>query len=180
MAVFEYEGRDWHFATPGPSFALEVRRLADVSDEALGALLLDHLIDWMDLDDWVWFARHQRDLPEDAVPELFMRWLEETCGKPMSAVAALSNVIVRSWGMVQGRLIQSGIPDPLKQIPTLAGLINAVDVMIREGHQDEKATKKYEREVYKPRAKSGTISKPAGFEKEDMAAQMAMLDALGD
>lgn len=180
MLTVEYEGREWQFATPGPSFALEVRRLGDVSSSQLSVVLSDHLLQWMDLDDWVWFVRNRRSLPEDAVGELFMRWLEEATGKPMSAVGALCNVAVRSWSMVRGRLVMAGIADPLNDLPTLAALLDTIDVMIREGHSDEKETKKYEREVYRPRAKSGTIEQPAGFEADDMAAQAAMLAAFAD
>lgn len=180
MISFEYEGRVWHFAAPGPSFALQVRQLADVDDRSVGSAIADHLIDYMDLDDWVHFVRHAGEYPEDATAELFMRWLEESTGKPMSAVAALSNVTVRSWGTVRGRMVMAGIADPMRSLPSLAALLDTVDVMIREGHADEKATKKYEREVYRPRAKSGSIEKPAGFEDDDMEAQKSMLDALGD
>lgn len=180
MIWVDYEGRGWQFAAPGPSFALEVRRLADVPAAKMGTVLADYLLHWMDLDDWVWFTRNRHTLPDDAVSELFMRWLEEATGKPMSAVGALCNVVVRSWGMVRGRLVMAGIADPLNELPTLAALLDTVDVMIREGHKDEKETAKYEREVYRPRAKSGTIEQPAGFEDDDMAAQAAMLAAFSD
>ena len=183
MAVLvEYEGREWVFETPTPALALSVRKLQDVSGMALAQALQDLLMDWMLLDDWVDFFTDLRNgrLPDDALPELFMRWLEEATGKPFSAVGALSSVAVRSWNVVRGRLVMAGIPDPARQLRTLAALLDAVDVMIREGHKNEKETAKYEREVYRPRQKHGAIEKPAGFERDDMAAQAALLAAYED
>lgn len=180
MVTFEYEGRDWNFSSPGPAFALEVRRLTDASGDQVYETVYGHLIDWMDIDDWVWFVQHTDELPEDAVAELFMRWLEAATSKPMSAVTALSNVAVRSWPLIQGKLILAGHADPMNDLPTLSALLNTVDALLRESHQSEKDTAKYEREVYKPRQKTGTISKPAGFESADMAEQDKLLASLAD
>lgn len=176
-----YEGRGWVFDTPTPAFALVLRRLSDMQGHELAAEIHGQVLDHMVLDDWCEFHRRLRtgELPDDALPEIFMRWLETACGKPMSAVSTISQIMVRSWPMVRGRLVTSGIPDPLGQIRTLAAMLDAVEFMVREGHRDEKASKKWDREVYRPRARSGEIEKPAGFEQGDLAAQDAMLAALG-
>lgn len=180
--LIEYEGRRWEFETPPPSFAMTIRNFHNIPETEMLWEIRDVVMDWMALDDWVDFysAWNNEELPDDAIPEIFMRWLEAATGKPMSAVGALCNVAVRSWSAVRGRLVMSGIPNPMDDIRTLAALLDAVDMMIREGHKDEKETAKYEREVYRPRAKSGSIEKPAGFESDDMAAQAAMLAALAE
>ena len=156
--------------------------MQDLPDNEVVPAIVDLLMDWMDLDDWSTFYRRllSRDLPDDALVEIFMRWLEDSTGKPFSAVSALSSVVVRSWNVVRGRLVMAGIPDPAAQITTLAALLDAVDVMIRESHKDEKDTAKYERAVYKPRVRTGEIQKPKGFEDDDMAAQAALLSGLDD
>lgn len=181
LVEVQYDGTVWRFLAPGTAVALDLIHLQDNEGDAYSTmmgLLMDHMV----LDDWILFYDDliRGDLPDDAMPEMVMLWLEEATGKPMSAVGALANVYVKSWGMVRGRLVMAGIPDPARQITSLAAMLDAIDVMIREGHKDEKETAKYEREVYKPRVKSGAIEKPKGFEGEDMEAQAAMLDALGE
>lgn len=138
-------------------------------------ILMDHMVfdDWIDFD----FGRYE-GLPDDAPLEVMYLWLEEAVGKPFSAVAALSISLVENWGMVRGRLITSGIPDPMGQIRSLGAMLDAVEFMIMEGHKDEKEREKYKRQVYRPRRKTGKIEKPSGFESSDMAAQSAMLEAL--
>lgn len=167
--------------TPAPAFGLRVRWLADLSGRALLEEIRGIVLDVMELDDWCEFHRRMitGDMPDDCLPEIFMRWLETSCGKPMSAVVTLCHIMVKSWPTVRGRLITSGIPDPLGQITTLASMLDAVEFMVREGHQKESDAKKWEREVYRPRAKTGTVEKPAGFEEDDLASQEAMLAALG-
>lgn len=181
MTTVDYEGRGWRMETPTPAFALSVRRIGDMNGRELVAEIRGLVMEAMTLDDWCEFHRLERvgELPDDAVPEIFMRWLETACGKPMSAVVTLCHIMVRSWPMVRGRLVTSGVTDPLGQIKTLAAMLDAVEFMVREGHTDEKQAQKWEREVYRPRARQGAVEKPAGFENDDLAAQGAMLAALG-
>lgn len=177
----DYEGRGWVMETPTPAFALRVRRITELQGRDLIVEVRGEVMDAMGLDDWCEFHRLERigELPDDAIIEVFMRWLETSCGKPMSAVVTLCHIMVRSWPVVRGRLVTSGLPDPLGQIKTLAAMLDAVEFMVREGHKDDKEAEKWEREVYKPRAKQGTVEKPSGFEADDLAAQGALLSALG-
>lgn len=178
----KYDGSLWRLLPPGTAVALDLVRMQDADSREVQDTLIGLLIDHMHVDDWIEFysALTGGGLPDDALPELVMLWLEEATGKPMSAVGALSNVYVKSWDIVRGRMVMAGVPDPSRQIVLLADMLSAIDVMIREGHKDEKESAKYQREVYRPRAKHGEIEKPKGFEGEDMAAQAAMLDALGE
>ena len=180
MIPVELGGRVWRFEVPRPAFALRLYELGRMGEGRVGGALIDILLDYMWLNDWVEFDFGRAEgLPDGAVLEVFYRWLETACGKPFSAVAALCNAMVESWSMVRGRLVTSGLADPLWDVPTLAGMLDAVEFMVMEGHKDDKERDRYRRQVYRPRARVGEISKPGGFEDSDMQEQAKMLDAIG-
>lgn len=182
MITVDLAGREWIFHAPGFSVAEALYDLGKSSGDA-GRVVWGLVAEFMDDDSWIamqsLLSEPENELESSGgVIELFYRWLEEATGKPFNAVAALSQGLIQNWGKVQGRLVLAGIPDPKAMVPYPA-LLDALDMMIREGHKDEKETRRYESQVFKPRVKNGTISKPKGFEEDDMAAQAAMLDALG-
>lgn len=171
--------RDWEFSSPGPAVALRIHELAGMSPNDQYLEIVDIVVEHLSDDDAVWFdARGKYELPEDAPAELLIEWLEAATGKPFSAVAALSSALVESWAQVRGRLITSGIPEPMVQIRQLGSMLDAVEFMILESHKDDKERARYRQKVYKPRVKTGAIEKPAGSDPSDMAAQAAMLEAL--
>lgn len=116
-------------------------------------------------------------LPGTAVGDMVEEWLEASTGYPISAVGALSGVVVNEWPMVRGRLVRGGVPDPLRQLPTLGALLGAVWDMMLEGCKDEKEAARLRGKVFKPRVRRRVTPSRSKRQitDQDLQAQNAML-----
>lgn len=177
----EAMGLAWIMSAPDASLAGAVGRLKTAGSGA-GDIIAGLLADAMTADEWgrlIDELESNEDLPDDYLLELFYCWLEEWSGKPATAVLGLCQILVENWGMVRGKLVLSGIPDPVRQVPLLA-LLDAVEVLVRETHKDEKESQRFTRELYKPRAKRGAAGGTShkGFSREELEAQARALSAI--
>lgn len=173
MPFVECGPRRWWIPAARPTVALRVvraeseadylRLLLDEMEPEEGALLLE--------------AMRAGAVPSDAPVVLVEEWLEQSTGLPLTAVGALCGVAVREWPSVRGRLIRSGIARPLEDVGTLGALLSATWDMLLEGAEDEKARRRLEQQVFRPRVKRRAsptrkreISQPARRAQSDMLA----------
>lgn len=179
MATIEYGGRSWTFREAAPVDALRVVQASGPSD--YWEMLLDALVpsEAAVLGE----AISAGALPGEAVSDMVQEWLETSTGLPISAVGSLSGTVVNQWPVIRGRLVRSGIPDPLTQVRTLGALLSVVWDMLLEGCKDEKAQNALRAKVFRPTVKRRTAAtyKPKTVVTDkDLAEQNAMLMAMMD
>lgn len=150
MTVMVWQGRSWELTVPGPTAARHfaamgkargsdaVGPMLDLLDLILGAEQVAVLEDG--ITDGQFPTRGFADLLTDATHHL--------SGRPLVAVVALSGSAVSQWSIIRGRLVRDGITNPLRDLPTLWALLDAVEWMILESKKDEKETDDYWRSLY--------------------------------
>lgn len=70
-------------------------------------------------------------------------------GRPWKTTVSLCMATVSQWGMIRGRLIEKGIADPLRQLPSLTALLDVVEVMILDSAEGEKKREETLRDLYR-------------------------------
>lgn len=173
MTGLAWHGHTWDLSVPGPTAArhlaaLSTRRGMEATAPMLAILHLMLGQTQLDaLEDGVADGRY----PPDAFSDLLSAGVEHLSGRPLRAVIALSGSAVSQWSIIRGRLVRDGIADPLRELPTLWALLDAVEWMILESKKDEKETDAYWRSVYGPER---------GWSDDDETASAdAFMDAFG-
>lgn len=145
-----WQGRSWELTVPGPTAARHfaamgksrgqdrVEPMLDLLDLLLGGEQMTVLEDG--ITDGAFPTTGFADLLTDATLHL--------SGRPLVAVVALSGSAVSQWSIIRGRLVRDGITNPLRDLPTLWALLDAVEWMILESKKDEKDTDDYWRSLY--------------------------------
>lgn len=150
MSVLVWHGHEWELAVPGPTAARHLAALGKTRKmDAVAPMLalLDTIIgaDQMHaLEDGV----HDGTFPPSAFPDLLGEAVQHLSGRPLQAAMALSSAAVSQWSIIRGRLVRDGIADPMRDLPTLWALLDAVEWMILESKKDEKDTAEYWRSLY--------------------------------
>lgn len=122
--------------------------------EAILGIIQAAEVDW---DEWSDAAFDADETPLDMVRAVLEAWSP----RPWRSTVMLANITVSQWTTIRGRLIQKGIPDPLRQIPSMNALLDTVEAMLMESAaaQGEDEVKKLERSLYPPPAPG---EKPSG------------------
>lgn len=132
--------------------------------ETIYSIILLAGIDW---DDWADASLNADETMLDMVKEILELW----SARPWRTTVMLAATTVNQWHTIRGRLIQKGIPDPLRQIPTMNALLDAVEAMLMEAaaSQGEKELQQLERQLYPPPALGET---PKGNWSDDALLDM--------
>lgn len=85
--------------------------------------------------------------------------LEADSALPWGSTVGMSRATVQQWSVIRGRLIGKGIADPLGQIGTLSGLVDAVITMMLESFEKDEERERFQRDLYR-RSVSGTGDEP--------------------
>lgn len=83
--------------------------------------------------------------------------------RPWRSTVGLCRSVVRQWSTIRGRLIEKGIADPLRALPSLTALLDVVEVMILDGMEKEEDRQRFLRDLYRRDTTSGD-SPPVGWE----------------
>lgn len=177
----EYRGREWAYRLPRPWAALWLGTLGRnvPMGEKLDALtsLLEHVLHPDDFEDLMDMAFDQDSgFDMDELGELVAVLVEAGSARPYHVDSTLCGTVVEHWTAVRGRLVMSGVPDPLNSLPTMYALMDAVESMILEGCEDEKARSRYWTKTYAPPPGSRDAKKlPRGWDRD---TEMAGFDSL--
>lgn len=171
----EYLGLDWEYRLPRPYAAVFLTGMGDRDDGVRSQSLMGYL-------DHVLSPGSSDQLWDLAFDEFVAFDVEELAGlieeiqsrhssRPFHVDVNLSATAVRNWPQVRGRLVMSGVGDPLKELPNIFGLIDAVEAMVLDGISDETERSKYFTRMYKPPVGSLSAKKnPKGWDASDEMA----------
>ncbi|WP_297451672.1 hypothetical protein [uncultured Corynebacterium sp.] len=155
-------GRQWEVSELPPSAALVVSRLAsDVPGESLQACTEIASTAGISLDELLPVVFHY-DGGEPDLLDLMAGILREGTARPWKTTVALSRATVQQWSMIRGRLIEKGISDPLRQLPSLTALLDVVEVMILDSAKDDEEREKIIRDLYR---RDNPMAPPPGWEE---------------
>lgn len=152
MTELQWRGREWQLTVPGPTTArhlaaLTRRKGIDATEPMLAMLTVILGPTQLEaLEDGIATGLY----PPSAFSDLLDTTIEHISGRPLRAVVALAGSAVSQWSIIRGRLVRDGIADPLRDLPTLWALLDAVEWMILESKKDDKETDAYWRQVYGP------------------------------
>lgn len=77
---------------------------------------------------------------------------------------------------MRGRLVRSGIADPLLQLPSMHAILDVVEDMLKEGCNKKEEWERLERQLYRPDPlRPGEA--PPGFSDEELEASFAEFEA---
>lgn len=167
MPAIDWQGRRWVARTPSPSAALVFARYAQAAkDDSATALdeLLDLLIGPDQLDDL--YEGIVDGSIEGSLVDFVSEIVLASSGRPIRAVVSLSSMLLKSWSIVQGRLIRSGIASPMRDLASLWALLDVVESFVLETKTDEAARQSYLSAMYPSTAAPGA----KGWSDEEEAA----------
>lgn len=160
--MIEWAGRRWQAHELPVWSASAVARLAssDQKDQlpACVAILEAAGVDTGAVVDAVTDADDEPDIL-DFVAEL----LRVGTARPWRATVGLCRTTTTQWSTIRGRLIDKGIPDPLRSIPSLTALLDVVEVMILDS-MEKKEREKFLRDLYRPETTTDPAAPPPGWE----------------
>lgn len=130
----------------------------------------------VDPEDWAHLLARMVD-PEDTVGDddlaaLLRGTVTAGTGRPFRAVASLTVAAARHWRTLRGRLALAGVTDPLRQLPDLHALLDAVEALLLE-HADADAVNKHMTALYRP----DPSEKPRNFTADDQLDAFAAFEA---
>lgn len=120
------------------------------------------------------------EIPENAVERIARSLSTWGTARPYVAVISLCVMTAHHWRTIRGKLLDSGIADPLTQIPTLHPLLDRTEALLAEsaanGEHGEQELHTLYRNLYGPTPAaarlndddSATPAIPAGFDPEDV------------
>lgn len=158
MATVIYGGRVFRPVELPTWAALHVSALSTTDqDEQLDAMLGIIEAAGISWDAWADASFEADETPLEMVGAVLEAW----SSRPWRTTVMLSHIAVTQWSSVRGRLIQKGIPDPMRQIPSMNALLDAVEGMLMEtaAAKGEDEVKNLERALYPPPAPG---EKPSG------------------
>lgn len=146
--IVEWAGREWVARDLPPSAAALVARLAatqpDTRMEATVDLVAAAGIDVGEVIDAAFDSDDDLD-----VLDLVADVLRTGSARPWRTTVGLCRSTVSQWSSIRGRLIEKGIPDPLRSLPSLTALLDVVETMILDGAKDDKERDKILRDLYR-------------------------------
>lgn len=84
--------------------------------------------------------------------------------RPWRSTVGLSVSTVRQWSTIRGRLIEKGIPDPLRMLPSLTALLDVVEVMVLDSFEKKEDRDKWLRQLYRTDTTVDKATPPPGWE----------------
>lgn len=84
--------------------------------------------------------------------------------RPWRSTVGLCVSTVRQWSTVRGRLIEKGIPDPLRMLPSLTALLDVVEVMVLDSFEKQEDRDKWQRDLYREDTTVDAATPPPGWE----------------
>lgn len=178
MFSVDFMGSRWFYQLPRPHCAAMLAGMASKDDqERFNGLwgYIHHVLMPESLDLLVARAMDEGDqFDVDHMAGLIEEVQQQHSSRPFHVDVSLSATAVQSWPSVRGRLVMSGVADPLQQLPNLYALLDAVEAMVLEGMQKEEDRERYFSRVYAPPAGTRQRGKvPKGWSDAD---EMALFD----
>ncbi|AJE32515.1 hypothetical protein B842_03310 [Corynebacterium humireducens NBRC 106098 = DSM 45392] len=99
---------------------------------------------------------------EPDVLDLVGAVLEVGTARPWRSTVGLCRTTVTQWSTIRGRLIDKGIPDPLRSLPSLTALLDVVEVMLLDSMEKQEDRERFLRDLY--RRDTSTAGPPPGWE----------------
>lgn len=177
MFEIEHSNRVWHYVIPKPHAATLLNNMAAPDQMTRMMALYDYLEHVLlpESLDQLWEISMDENDPFDTddLAELIEEIQAAHSSRPFWVDMSLCRTAVASWPNIRGRLVLSGIADPLRDLPTIYALIDAVESIILDGFSKEEDRRRYYSRLYTP--PSGYMSRrkklPAGWDREsEMAA----------
>lgn len=146
----------WHFRLPDPGTAWFVAACADAklsaSDRAAAMLrFCEYVLTPTDFEYLCDVAYdHDADITTEVLLDLMEKILEFGSARPPWVDSSLAMVAYRQWPTVRGRLVTSGIADPLRQLPTLYALLDAVEALVLDSMEKQEDRDRYFTRTYAP------------------------------
>lgn len=84
--------------------------------------------------------------------------------RPWRSTVGLSAATVRQWSTIRGRLIEKGIPDPLRMLSSLTALLDVVEVMVLDSFEKKEDRDKWLRQLYRTDTTVDKATPPPGWE----------------
>lgn len=81
----------------------------------------------------------------------------------------LAQVTARSWRQIRARLAMAGVPDPLRQLPSMHALLDVTEMLLMEGCKDQAERDKLRNQLYRP----GPGEPAEGFDADE---EMSLFD----
>lgn len=159
--MVEWAGHHWPASELPPTAAAKVAALASKQPQ-------DHLpacasvleAAGLDLDQVVTFiSEAHTDLD---ILDLVGEVLSVGTARPWRSTVGLCVTTTTQWSTIRGRLIDKGIPDPLRSLPSLTALLDVVEVMILDSMDKEEDRDKFINELYR---RDNSLTPPAGWEE---------------
>ena len=142
-----WAGRQWHPHDLPPSAAAAVSRLASTDPVEHMPAAVDIIrsagLDVEEVIDVAFTADGDLD-----VLDLVAGILRTGTARPWRSTVGLCRTTVTQWSAIRGRLIEKGIPDPLRSLRSLTALLDVVETMILDGAKDDKDRERLIRDLY--------------------------------
>lgn len=156
-----WAGRQWHPHDLPPSTAAAVSRLASTDPVEHMPAAVDIIraagLDVEEVIDTAFTADGDLD-----VLDLVAGILRTGTARPWRTTVGLCRNTVTQWSAIRGRLIEKGIPDPLRSLRSLTALLDVVETMILDGAKDDKDRERLLRDLYPTDVDSEGV--PIGWE----------------
>lgn len=81
--------------------------------------------------------------------EFIAQILEDDSPRPWKSTVGLCRSTVSQWHTIRGRLIDKGIPDPLRALPSLTALLDVVEIMLLDGMEKKEDRERFLRDLYR-------------------------------
>lgn len=144
----EWGGKQWHPTDLPPSAANTVALLASsVREDQLSAtvdVLAQAGVSVESVIECVTDADDDFD-----ILDLVASVLAVGTARPWRSTVGLCRSTVTQWSTIRGRLIDKGIPDPLRSLPSLTALLDVVEIMILDSMEKKEDREKFLRELYR-------------------------------
>ena len=171
----EYAGEAWEYRVPKPLAAMFLGAASRKSAKAgrkIDAIMgyLEHVLSSKSVDRMMERAQdHEDEFDTEHMAELVKLISQEGSARPYWVDSALSGVAVRQWPTIRGHLVAYGIADPLRQLPTLYALLDAVERMMLESMEKEADREMYFIRTYAPPSGTSMTAStlPKGWSRED-------------
>ena len=163
MTDFEWAERKFSPSPLPATSASVVAQLAqDDREKQLSTILEIAEIANVDSDDVVdalWDSEHEVDLLDFAAGVLRVG-----TARPWRSTVGLCVSTVRQWSTVRGRLIEKGVADPLRMLPSLTALLDVVEVMVLDSFDKQEDRERWQRDLYREETTIDAATPPPGWE----------------
>ena len=165
MTAVEWAGQWWHPQELAPGAAAAVARLASSDQQevlpAAAEVLAAAGLDVGLVVDAATAMGGDADADLDLL-DLVAGVLRTGSARPWRSTVGLCRITVTQWSTIRGRLIDKGVPDPLRQLPSLTALLDVVEVMLLDSMEKQEDRDRFLADLY--RREDSTLGPPPGWE----------------